>query len=459
MIPLLLLACTTSPVTDTNPTFTMTQPTNQPEVVPFENPIEAVDIDDDPNIHHIELTADHHTYTVHGHEMQGYAYNQVIPGPTIRAKVGDRLIVDLTNNLDTPTTIHWHGVDVPWDQDGIVWMQEPVESGDERRYEFTLNRAMTAWYHPHFDTEKQIDLGLYGVLIVEDPEAPPADQEITLVFDSWGEFSEMTTMATTTQDKHDHGESGWVSAHDWTVNSTMMPTISALGGERIRARLVNTSNTGYLKISWPDIRHIGGDQGLLAQPGAPDHLVLGPGDREEVELLIGDEPFSIMAHPYSLFGGDAVGMPMAVAHVTISGPGMKSNPLPLDYSYASPTLDPGYTDVRYTFQGFGENWMINGETFPDVTIAEFEVGQEIIMEVRNISPTQHPFHTHGHAFEVLTLNGEAPRVKLMSDNYDIPIGGIARLRMELNNPGDWMVHCHILPHADDGMMTVMRVLE
>jgi FtsP/CotA-like multicopper oxidase with cupredoxin domain len=454
MIPLLLLACTTSPITDTYTTVTPTQTTATQSEIPFVNPTEAVDIDTDPNIHHVELTADHHTYTVHGHEMQGYAYNQVVPGPTIRAKVGDKLIIDLTNNLDTATTIHWHGVDVPWDQDGIVWMQEPVAAGAERRYEFTLNRAMTAWYHPHFDTEKQIDLGLYGVLIVEDPKAPPADQELTLVFDSWGEYAEETT-----KDEHDHGEGGWVSPHDWTVNSIMTPTISTVGGERILARLVNTSNTGYLKLTWPDIRHIGGDQGLLAQPGAPEHLILGPGDREEVELLIGDEPFSIMAHPYSLFGGDAVGMPMPVAHVTISGPGMKNNPLPFSYSYASPSQDPGYTDVRYTFQGFGNNWMINGETFPDVTISELEIGQEIIIEVRNISPTQHPFHTHGHAFEVLSLNGVAPRVKLMADNYDIPIGGIARLRMELNNPGDWMVHCHILPHADDGMMTVMRVLE
>ncbi|MFT7624376.1 MAG: FtsP/CotA-like multicopper oxidase with cupredoxin domain, partial [Myxococcota bacterium] len=76
---------------------------------------------------------------------------------------------------------------------------------------------------------------------------------------------------------------------------------------------------------------------------------------------------------------------------------------------------------------------------------------------RNLSPTEHPFHLHGHAFEVISLDGEAPPHYMLEDTLNIPIRQTARLRLLADNPGDWMTHCHILPHAGQGMMTVLRV--
>ena len=100
---------------------------------------------------------------------------------------------------------------------------------------------------------------------------------------------------------------------------------------------------------------------------------------------------------------------------------------------------------------------MNGERFPEITIEEVALGDTAIIEVRNLSPTQHPFHLHGHAFEVLSVGDEVPAYRWMEDTLDIPILGRARLRLVADNPGLWMTHCHILPHADAGMMTVLRV--
>ncbi|MFO0745667.1 MAG: multicopper oxidase domain-containing protein [Myxococcota bacterium] len=100
--------------------------------------------------------------------------------------------------------------------------------------------------------------------------------------------------------------------------------------------------------------------------------------------------------------------------------------------------------------------MINGETFPDVTIPEVALGADVTLEVRNLSPTHHPFHLHGMPFEVLSQNGVVPAHKTIEDTLDLGLRDVARLRVHADNPGDWMAHCHILPHAH-GMMTILRV--
>ena len=87
------------------------------------------------------------------------------------------------------------------------------------------------------------------------------------------------------------------------------------------------------------------------------------------------------------------------------------------------------------------------------------LGSEIVLEVRNVSPSHHPFHLHGLTFEVLSIDGIPPAQRLVEDTLDIGIRQTVRLRIEANNPGHWMSHCHILPHADEGMMTVLRVLD
>ena len=107
------------------------------------------------------------------HTMDAWAYNGQVPGPVIRASVGDRIRIVVTNHLPEPTTIHWHGVALPISQDGVPGIsQDPIAPGKSFTYEFDLKAPGLAMYHPHFNTLSQQTKGLYGVLIVDPAEAP-----------------------------------------------------------------------------------------------------------------------------------------------------------------------------------------------------------------------------------------------------------------------------------------------
>jgi FtsP/CotA-like multicopper oxidase with cupredoxin domain len=225
--------------------------------------------------------------------------------------------------------------------------------------------------------------------------------------------------------------------------------------------MVNVSNTGYLDLRWPGLRQIGGDQGLLTSLGEPTGIVMGPGDRTEAEWLVGAEGFVVKNHPYSLNGGASHAE--GVDFFEVIGVGDEAAPSPVDWPFSeeAPSPDPGNTDVVYVFAGSGHTgeWLMNGETYPDITVYEIPAGKAFIMEVRNISPTEHPFHLHGVEFEVLSANGVVPETKRIEDTLNVGIHQSVRLRVVADNPGDWMAHCHILPHAHGGMMSVIRFLE
>ena len=452
---LVLLGCP-APVESDPPVLVESDvpPLPETDASPFSSPAEAVDFDPDPDIVRVSLTAA--AFDVDGISQWKYAYNGQVPGPTLRAKVGDTLIVDLENALAAPTTVHWHGVRTPFAMDGVPWMTDPVEPGETFEYSFVLDRPGTFWYHPHFDSAGQVDGGLYGVLIVEDPTEPAVDVDVVAVFDSAAESKADTGLSVMGHGGGDPHTGG--NLLDWLVNGLTEPTLEVPGGTRIRARLLNASNTGYLDLRWPNARRIGGDQGLLAAPEDDwAGLVLAPGDRAEVEWLIGGAAFSLVDYPYSLAGGTALGQEQTLMRVENTSEADAPDPLPFVWSGALPTPDPGYSDIVWVFQGEEDTWMINGEQFPDVTIPEVTVGDTVIVEVRNLSSSEHPFHLHGHSFEVLSVDGVAPELRRIEDTINVAIRGVVRLRFVADNPGDWMAHCHILPHADGGMMTILRV--
>lgn len=393
--------------------------------------------------------------TAAGGGVAPFQYRYAEGTPVIRARRGDMLVVDLNNQLDTPTTVHWHGVEVPWAMDGVTWMTDPIAAGAEFTYQFELTQAGTFWFHPHFDTDAQVDGGLYGVLVVEDPAEPAADDEITLVFDIAGEHDEHAG----------HADSGPAFGHgqlmpQWRVNGALAPaTYAAASGSTVRVRVVNVASAGYLSLRWPGLRRVAGDQGLLPQLDTPETFVMGPGDRAEFEWLVGAEPFTVETLAYSLNGGAGYGDPVALVEVQPTGGAPAPAGLAWPFQAAEPTADPPYTDVLYAFAGSDRTrkWLINGERFPAVTVESIQRGEATIIEVRNVSPTEHPFHLHGMRFEVLSTNGRPPAFRTMEDTLNLAIRDRVRLRVVPPNPGDWMAHCHILPHAEDGMMTVLRV--
>ena len=418
----------------------------------------AEDLDPADDVVHVRLTAAPATHTItdwrtgETRTVDGYAFNGSVPGPTIRAKVGDTVIVDIENTLDVPTTVHWHGLDVPVEMDGVPWMRDPIGPGETHTYTYSVGAALTAWYHPHFDTVHQVDRGLYGVFVVEDPAEPAVDRDLVVVMDDWAELQGDDAYADAVHGAH--GMEGW-----WTANGVVDPALPVNGGETLRLRLLNASNHGYLDLSLDGAQVLARDQGLLPalEPAAGE--VLGPGDRVELLVRPGDTDLSLLDAPYSLNGGEAHGETMSRLDLPLAEPAAPAPEPGWVLSGAAPSADPGRTDITWTFQGsiHHDDWMISGERFPDVTIPEVPIGEELIIEVRNLSATEHPFHQHGAHFEVLAIDGVSPPHRRVEDTVNIPLYGSVRLRLLPTRAGDWMSHCHILPHADGGMMTVLRV--
>ncbi|WP_195572327.1 multicopper oxidase family protein [Paenibacillus sp. 1001270B_150601_E10] len=136
-----------------------------------------------------------------------WTFNQSVPGPEIRVKVGDTVRIKLQNELEEPVSIHWHGYPVPNEMDGIPGVtQDAVVAGKEFVYEFKATIPGTYWYHSHQDSVNQLDKGLYGSFIVEDPNED-YDRDYTLMLDEWmsaaAESEASKDGADTNKDDHD----------------------------------------------------------------------------------------------------------------------------------------------------------------------------------------------------------------------------------------------------------------
>ena len=199
-----------------------------------------------------------------------YAYNGQVPGPTIRVTEGDTLRVTLRNELDDPTSIHWHGLHVPNAMDGVPpFTQDAVEPGASFTYEFTVSHAGTFMYHSHVDAAEQIDRGLYGPLIV-DPQPGTTrptqfDKEFTMMLSAWNipQPADGAAAATADMAGMDMAEepaadevaveepanlSMQMAYNYFTINGKAFPAAPAWSvdeGDLVRVRLINISNLAH----------------------------------------------------------------------------------------------------------------------------------------------------------------------------------------------------------------------
>lgn len=406
---------------------------------------DAEDLDPQENAVRISLIADELERSVAGQSFAGFGYNGMSPGPTIRANVGDTVTVEFVNMLEESTTVHWHGLSVPNAMDGAAWIDAPVPAEAGFTYQFVVDHPGTYWYHPHMDVSRQVDLGLYGAIVVSSPDEPAPDHDIVLMLDAWAEYDE--------NDPDHHQLPPDPETVVWTVNGAVQPTFALEDGQSARVRVVNASNTSYVALDWAGAIWIGGDQGLLAAAAPAQSVVLAPGNRRDFEVLA---PATLSTALWTSAGGSTLGASRTLLEMVGTG---ETTALDWPFPGTTTSLDPAYTDVVYVFSGGGGqgDWLINGEAWPNVTTETVSLDEITIIEVRNLSETHHPFHLHGHRFEVLSIDGVAPAIATFADTIDVAIRSTVRLRLLANNPGDWLVHCHLLGHEDNGMMGILRV--
>jgi uncharacterized cupredoxin-like copper-binding protein len=198
-----------------------------------------------------------------GTVVEAYAYNGMVPGPQLRAEVGDRVRINLHNELPEPTTIHSHGLFVPPDMDGVPVISQPaVMPGESFTYEYTIRNAGSHMYHSHFMAEHQVPMGLLGAFVITDPNAtePAVDQDIAMILND--------------------GPLGF------TINGKGFPAtepLVATQGEKIRIRYMNEGLQIHpMHLHGMPQLVVAKDGWTLPQPHFEDTVLVAPGERIDV---------------------------------------------------------------------------------------------------------------------------------------------------------------------------------
>lgn len=393
-----------------------------------------------------------------GKPAQVWTYNGSVPGPTLVAKVGDRVIVHFRNELPEPTTIHWHGVRVPNGMDGSQAVQQPIPPGGAFDYDFTLLDAGTFWYHPHVRSDVQVEKGLYGAILVTDPSEPalPVVAEEVVVLDDiylnpdTGQPEDVTNARTMMMGRE--GNLVLVNGQRSNLELNVTP------GEARRWHIVNAANSRYflLTLASGQMTRIGGDGGLIESPASVSEVLLTPGERIDVVAWT-ETPGSVAvlrARPYPRAVGAGASEEVDIIRLATCAdcPAGTAPTLPGSLRPFSPASAPTATrtirlDER--MQGERVEFTINGSAFPDVPRIDSTLGSVEAWDIVNESEMDHPFHLHGFFFQ-------PDGAREWKDTINIPSQTTVRLLVDFRArdgaAGSWMYHCHILEHAEGGMM-------
>lgn len=401
-----------------------------------------------------------------------WTYNGGLSGPEFRVKRGDRVIIHFTNNLPEPTTIHWHGLRIPNAMDGVPGSsQAEVATGETFTYDFVVPDAGTYWYHPHVNTAVQAGNGLYGSFIVTDPEQPPdLGDELTLIVSDISINEDGSLMDPTLS-----GDLGTLFGREGNVllvNGKLNPAIEVRPGRRQRWRVINAARSRYfqLGLAGHTFTRIGSDAGLIEHPETVPTIVVAPGERSDSVFepagVAGTE-LPVQWIPYDRgFGSVFARTEETVFRMRLSDQAAYvETPLPA-LSREIPPLD--VSNARLVTMRLTQNDAIDG-TFAlgingvpawDAQPLDVSLGDVHVWEVSNTFDFAHPFHLHGFFFQVLDVNGVAPTLHEWKDTVNVPVDGTVRLAVHFDErPGMWMFHCHILDHADAGMMGMVHLHE
>lgn len=408
-------------------------------------------------------------------DTEVWAYDGTVPGPVLRLRQGERLRVTLENFLPQDTTVHWHGVRLPNAMDGVPHLtQPPVAAGGGRfAYEFDLPDAGTYWYHPHLASSEQLGRGLYGALVVEEREPPEADRDLVWVLSDW-RLDRQARIVEDFGSFMDASHAGRIG-NTVTVNGRVAESFDVRAGERLRLRLVNAANARIFGLRFeghaPWVIALDGHP---VEPHRPDdgRIVLGPGMRADLILDCTGEPGSSHRVVDDFYPRRAYRLlDLRYANAGARAP---ARPAPRELA-PNPLAEPDLVRAERHIIAFaggmmggltrelaarGIAWTVNGKAIrghdhePFLTLAR---GSSQVLELVNETAWHHPIHLHGHAFRVLSRDGRPNPRREWADTVLLFPRSRAEIALVADNPGLWMLHCHVLEHQESGLAAVFRV--
>ncbi|MET9834038.1 multicopper oxidase family protein [Streptomyces sp. NPDC006385] len=456
----------------------------------------------------VKLTAVETQLDLGGRTVRSWAYGDRLPGQEVRVTAGDTLALTLANHLPQSTSIHWHGLAMRNDMDGVPGLtQRAIKPGASFEYRFAVPNPGTYWFHPHSGVQQ--DRGLYAPLIVEDPKEPLTyDREWVVVLDDWvdgidgstpdavlaelsngmggmdmgdsggmdhGDMSNMSMSTKSPSPKPSGpprmmmgatsallgGDAGDVAYPYYLVNGRTPDdpqTFQAKPGDRIRLRIINAgADTAFRVALGGHTMTVTHTDGFPVEQAETEALLLGMGERYDVLVTAKDGVFPLTA----LAEGKKQSGLALLRTSSGAAPGPSVRPKELggkllqagQLRAAEPVrLKPGKPDRTITFKLTGSmtkyDWAINGKKYDPAQRYPVRSGERVRLSFVNGTEMWHPMHLHGHTF---ALPGGGPR----KDTAIVLPGKTLDVDFDADNPGLWMIHCHNVYHAESGMMTVL----
>jgi FtsP/CotA-like multicopper oxidase with cupredoxin domain len=414
--------------------------------------------------------------TVAGRKASVAAYNDSLPGPTLRLRPGDRLRITLVNALDTATNLHVHGLHVsPADNGDNSFIG--VEPGGSFDYQYGLpadHPSGTFWYHPHHhgSVAEQVAAGLYGAIIVDDLDELPVTRDRILVISDISLTGTGSLRATSVAERMMGREGDIV-----LVNGQVRPVLSAASGDRERWRVINACPARYLRLQLGGsrLRLLALDGRPLAAPAEAAEILLAPGNRADLLVDAVQGITVLRAASYDrgsmtgMMGRDRGAVSGAVDLLTLEtsgAPGGGLPPIPATGRLRDLRQDPVAARRRFDFSmGMGSGmgprglrFTINGKEFAagrtDETVS---VGSVEEWTLANSSPMDHPMHLHVWPMQIIRDGGGNLPGPRWQDVVNIPSRGEVKVLVAFDDfPGRTVFHCHVLDHEDLGMMGVIE---
>ena len=408
----------------------------------------------------------------------------------LRTPRGADFAAEFTNALDEHSTIHWHGVRVPFGMDGVPYItQAPVQPGETFRYGFAPPDPGTFFFHPHCNTAEALGRGLAGVLVVEDPRDEGSfDVDEVVALKDWrvkddGSFENFVT---------DDGAAKAGSFGDLrTVNGVVAPTLAVPPNARVRLRVLNLDATRIVMLNLTDAMGdaqaaVVATDGNACDPFPARGWRLGPAMRADIafvappdegaELLLQDVwPATNVTLARIVTQGPALRGARDIATLRLP-PAELPEPdletatrleLTLLAGHEDPALEAWARDMGVSLDSLCLSsrvfWSINRTAWPGAShenipppLFELQSGRSYVADIFNGTPHRHPMHLHGHTFKVIGSNKE-PQPVHWADTVLVDPKERLRIAFVAGEPGDWMFHCHIIEHQETGMMGYLRV--
>lgn len=415
---------------------------------------------------------------VQGKQAEIFSVTQSDGTQGVRLNEKDFFDVTLRNRLNVPSSIHWHGLVLPNDQDGVAFVtQFPLYPGQDYSYRFPLVQSGTYWMHSHVGLQEQRLLSA-PLIISSENDKQIADQEVVLLLTDFSFRSPeeiFTRLRKPMQMEMSHDKPDLVEV-DYDAFLTNLHTlekpevVTVQPGSKVRLRIIDGSsatnffiNTGSLSataiaVDGHSIEPLVKQQFELAVAQRIDLLVTIPKEGGAFPILAQGEGTAQQTGLILATPGAQIPKLSDKAEKSVGG---LTNLQEGELRSLTP-LSPKKVDQTLTLELGGDMasyvWTLNGQAWPEVTPLVVEKGQRVELIFTNKTGMSHPMHLHGHVFQVTQID-ERPVQGALRDTLLVMPNSTIAVQFDADNPGVWPLHCHILYHMEAGMFTVLRYMD